>query len=160
MAITIKADDRVSEPLGDEEVYLPGPLPGDPDEGPFPFVYPRIGKLIGMQRRLKGMDLAEATGEQLDGMRQWLAAGFGPDAWAHINARLEKSDDEFLLLTGDPEEVAKYDLLDDEHMAKLFELLNAGHTGRPTTSSSGASRQPWKNNPPAAPSPLASVSGT
>jgi hypothetical protein len=160
MAITIKADDRVSEALPDEEVYLPGPRPGDDDEGPFPFVYPRIGKLISMQRRLKGLDMAAATAEQLDGMRQWLAAGFGPDAWAHINARLERSDDVALLYTGDPEEVAKYDLLDDEHMAKLFELLNEGHTGRPTTSSSGASRQPWKNNPPAAPSPLASVSAT
>lgn len=160
MAITIKADDRVSEALPDEEVFLPGPRPGDDDEGPFPFVYPRLGKLIGMQRRLRGMDMAAATTEQLEGMRQWLASGFGPEAWAYINARLEKSDDETLLLTGDPEDAARYDLLDDEHLAKLFELLNEGHTGRPTTSSSGASRQPWKNNQPAAPSPLASVSGT
>lgn len=160
MAITIKADDRVSDPIPDEEVYLPGPLPGDDDEGPFPFVYPRIGKLIGMQRRLKGLDMAAATAEQLDGMRQWLAAGFGPDAWKHISARLEKSDDVALLDTPDPEEVAKFDLLDDEHMAKLFELLNVDRTGRPTTSSNGASRQPWKNSRTAAPSPLESVSAT
>lgn len=160
MAITIKADDRVSEPIADEEVYLPGARPGYDDEGPFPFVYPRIGKLIGMQRRLKGLDMAAATAEQLDGMRQWLAAGFGPDAWAHINARLEKSDDVALLRDPDPEKQAKYDLLDDEHMAKLFELLNVDRTGRPTTSSNGASRQPWKNNRTAAPSPLESVSAT
>ncbi len=160
MAITIKADDRVSDPIADEEVYLPGPTPGDDDEGPFPFVYPRIGKLIGMQRRLKGLDMAAATTEQLDGMRQWLAAGFGPDAWEHISARLEKSDDVALLRDPDPEERAKFDLLDDEHMAKLFELLNVDRTGRPTTSSNGASRQPWKNSRTAAPSPLESVSAT
>ncbi len=158
MAITIKADDRVSEPIPDEEVYLPGPRPGDDEEGPFPFVYPRIGKLIGMQRRLKGMDIAAATAEQLDGMRQWLAAGFGPEAWAHISARLERSDDVELLSSRDPEDADKYDLLDDEHMAKLFELLNVDRTGRPTTSSNGASRQPWKNSRTAAPSPLESVS--
>ncbi len=160
MAITIKADDRVSEPIPDEEVYLPGPRPGDDEEGPFPFVYPRIGKLIGMQRRLKGMDIAAATAEQLDGMRQWLAAGFGPEAWAHISARLERSDDVELLSSRDPEDADKYDLLDDEHMAKLFELLNVDRTGRPTTSSNGASRQPWKNNRTAAPSPLESVSAS
>jgi hypothetical protein len=158
MAITIKADDRVSEPIPDEEVYLPGPRPGDDEEGPFPFVYPRIGKLIGMQRRLKGMDIAAATAEQLDGMRQWLAAGFGPEAWAHISARLERSDDVELLSSRDPEDADKYDLLDDEHMAKLFELLNVDRTGRPTTSSNGASRQPWKNSRTAAPSPLESAS--
>lgn len=144
MAIRVKAEDRVSVAVGDEEVYLPGPVVGADEEGPYEFVFPRIGKLIRMQRRLKGLNMADAAAEEIDGMLQWLAAGFGPDAWEHIDARLEDS----------------ADLLDEEHMAKLFQLLNEGNTGRPTTSSSGASRQPWKNSPTAAPSPLASVSGT
>lgn len=142
MAIRVKAEDRVSAELGDEEVYLPGPRKGSDEEGPYEFVFPRIGKLIRMQRRLKGLNMAEAAAEEIDGMLQWLAGGFGPEAWQHIDARL--SDDA--------------DLLDEEHMAKLFQLLNEGTTGRPTTSSNGASRQPWKNTPTAAPSPLESVS--
>ena len=146
MAIHVKADDRVSEPLGDEEVYLPGAVRGAEDEGPFEFTFPRIGKLIRMQRRLKGLNMAAAAVEEIDGMLQWLAAGFGPQAWEHIDARM--SDDK--------------DLLDEEHMAKLFALLNEGQTGtgRPTTSSNGASRQPWKNTQTAAPSPLESVSSS
>ena len=144
MAIRVKADDRVSEAQGDEEIYLPGPRKGDDEEGPYEFTYPRIGKLIRMQRRLKGLNLAEAAVEEIDGMLQWLAAGFGPDAWQHIEDRMHHPDNE--------------DLLDEEHMAKLFQLLNEGATGRPTTSSSGASRQPWKNTQTAAPSPLESVS--
>ena len=150
MAIRVAADDRVSEVRGDEEVYLPGPVKGADEEGPYEFTYPRIGKLIRMQRRLKGMNMAEAAGEEIDGMLQWLAAGFGPDAWRHISARLERSDDAALLDT-EPE---KYDLLDEEHMAKLFQLLNENNTGRPTTSSNGASRQPWKSTATAAPSPV------
>jgi hypothetical protein len=143
MAIRVKAEDRVSEELGDEEVYLPTSS-GDDEEGPFEFTFPRIGKLIRMQRRLKGLNMAEAAAEEIEGMLQWLAAGFGPDAWAHIDARM----------------LDDADLLDEEHMAKLFQLLNEGKTGtgRPTTSSNGASRQPWKNTPTAAPSPLESVS--
>jgi hypothetical protein len=146
MAIRVKADDRVSVAVGDEEIYLPGPTKGADEEGPFEFVFPRIGRLIRMQRRLKGLNMAEAAAEEIDGMLDWLAAGFGPDAWEHIDARL-----------GDVK-----DLLDEEHMAKLFQLLNEGTTGtgRPTTSSNGASRQPWKNTQTAAPSPLESVSAT
>lgn len=138
MAIRVAADDRVSAVVGDEEVYLPGPVKGADEEGPFEFVFPRIGKLIRMQRRLKGLNMAEAAGEEIDGMLQWLAAGFGPDAWQHIDARLSNDDD----------------LLDEEHMAKLFQLLNENNTGRPTTSSNGASRQPWKSTATAAPSPV------
>lgn len=146
MAIRVKADDRVSAELGDEEVYLPGPTKAADEEGPFEFTYPRLGRLIRMQRRLKGMNIAEAAAEEIDGMLEWLADGLGPEAWQHIDARL-----------ADPK-----DLLDEEHMTKLFQLLNEGKTGtgRPTTSSSGASRQPWKNTPMAAPSPLESVSAT
>lgn len=144
MAIRVKADDRVSDAVGDEDVYLPGARNGDEDEGPFEFTYPRLGKLIRMQRRLKGLNMAEAAAEEIAGMLAWLAGGFGPEAWEHIDGRL--ADDG--------------DLLDEEHMAKLFQLLNEGNTGRPTTSSNGASRQPWKNSPTAALSPLESVSAT
>lgn len=160
MAIRIKADDRVSDAVGDEDVYLPGPVKGDAEEGPFEFTYPRIGKLIRMQRQLKGLDIATAAAAEIDGMLEWLAAGFGPEAWVHIEGRMNKSDDSALLTTGDPEDADKYDLLDEEHMAKLFQLLNEGKTGRPTTSSNGASRQPWKNTSTAALSPLESVSAT
>lgn len=146
MAIRVKADDRVAGELGDEEVYLPGPLRADAEEGPFEFTFPRVGRLIRMQRRLRGMDLADAAVEELDGMLEWLADGFGPEAWEHIEKRMA--------------ERPSVDLLDEEHMAKLFQLLNEGvtGTGRPTTSSNGVSRQPWKNSPTAAPSPLESAS--
>lgn len=147
MAISIHAEDRVSEDLGDEEVYLPGEFRGSDQEGPFEFVYPRLGRLIRMQRRLRGLNMAEAAAEEIDGMMQWLAAGFGPDAWAHIESRLDSDTD----------------VLDEEHMVRTFQLLNESKgagTGRPTTSSSGASRQPWKRDPTAAPSQLESVSGT
>lgn len=144
MAIRIQADDRVSTPVGDEEIYLPGPLKGSAEEGPYEFEFPRVGRLIRLQRRLKGLNMAEAAAEEIDGLMQWLAKGFGPEAWEHIDGRL--SDDA--------------DLLDEEHMVRLFQLLNEKETGtgRPTTSSNGASRQPWKNSSTAAPSPLASVS--
>lgn len=145
MAISVQADDRVSQDLGDEEVYLPGANRTDDQEGPFEFTYPRLGRLIRMQRRLRGLNMAEAAAEEIDGMMQWLAAGLGPDAWQHIEARLDND----------------ADLLDEEHMVRLFQLLNESKgagTGRPTTSSSGASRQPWKKDPTAAPSQLESVS--
>jgi hypothetical protein len=147
MAISVYAEDRVSQDMGDEEVYLPGVSRDHDQQGPFEFTYPRLGRLIRMQRRLKGLNMAEAAAEEIDGMMQWLAAGLGPDAWAHIESRLE--DDA--------------DVLDEEHMVRLFQLLNeskSAGTGRPTTSSSGASRQPWKKDPTAAPSQLESVSGT
>ena len=142
MAIRIKAEDRVSDAVADEEVYLPGPVKGSDEEGPYEFEFPRVGRLIRLQRRLKGLNVLEAGAAEVDGLLDWLAAGFGREAWKHIDARL--SDDG--------------DLLDEEHMVRLFQLLNEGATGRPTTSSNGASRQPWKNSPTAAPSPLASVS--
>lgn len=144
MAITINAEDRVTPDLADEEVFLPGARPEYDLEGPFPFTFPRLGKLLQTQRRLRGLNMAEAAVEEIDGMLQWLAAGLGPDAWAHIDGRLHDDDD----------------LLDEEHMMKLFHLLNEGRTGtgRPTTSSNGASRQPWKNTQTAARSPQASDS--
>jgi hypothetical protein len=144
MAISVKADDRISNAPADEEVYLPGPRKGDDQEGPYDFEFPRLGKLIRLQRRLKGLNVAEAGAVEIEGMMTWLAAGLGPAAWAHIEERLADDDD----------------LLDEEHLAILFQLLNEGQTGtgRPTTSSNGASRQPWKSTPTAAPSPQESVS--
>lgn len=142
MAITIQPDDGVTQGKGDEEVYLPGVSATHDLEGPFEFTYPRIGKLLSMQRRLRTMNPAQMAIGEIDGMLQWLADGFGPDAWNHIDARL----------------LDETDVLDEEHMFKLFQLLNESSTGRPTTSSNGASRQPWKNTRTAAPSPQASVS--
>jgi hypothetical protein len=144
MAIRIKEDDRVSDAPADEEVYLPGPVKGADEEGPFEFAFPRVGRLIRLQLRLKGLNMAEAASSEIEGMLGWLAHGLGQEAWKHIDARLNDDDD----------------LLDEEHMVKLFQLLNQGETGRPTTSSNGASRQPWKNSPTAAPSQQESASGT
>ena len=142
MAIRIKEDDRLSDAAGDEEIYLPGPVKGSDEEGPYEFQYPRVGKLIRLQRRLKGMEMLQAATSEVDGMLEWLAYGFGREAWEHIDARINDDDD----------------LLDEEHMVKLFQLLNVSETGRPTTSSNGASRQPWKNTQTAAPSLQASGS--
>lgn len=144
MAIRIQADDRVSDTFADEEVYLPGPTRTADEEGPYDFTYPRLGHLIRMQRRLKGLNVMDAAAEEIEGMLQWLGNGLGAEAWQHIEDRLADTDD----------------LLDEEHLVKLFQLLNEGKTGRPTTSSSGVSRQPWKNSPTAAPSRLESVSAT
>lgn len=144
MAIRIKADDRISDAVADEEIYLPGPVKGADEEGPFDFEFPRVGRLIRLQRRLKGLTMLDAASSEIEGLMEWLAVGFGREAWKHIDARIRDDDD----------------LLDEEHMVKLFQLLNEGGTGRPTTSSNGASRQPWKNSPTAAPSQLESASGT
>lgn len=142
MAITINAEDRVQDAFADEEVYLPGRTAQHDPEGPYDFTYPRLGRLLRAQRRLKGLDPLKAAAEEVEGMLDWLAVGFGRDAWHHIEERLADDDD----------------VLDEEHLVKLFQLLNEKDTGRPTTSSSGASRQPWKNTRPAAPSPQESVS--
>lgn len=143
MAIRIDADARITDRRPDEDVYLPGPTPEDEAEGPFPFTYPRVGSLISAQRRLKDMSQVEAASAELDSMLDWVRDGFAPDAWEHIDARVN-----------DPA-----DLLDHEHLVKLYYLLNENSTGRPTSSSSGASRQPWKKPSMAAPSQQVSDSG-
>lgn len=145
MAIRIDAEAKIGTGKGDEEVYLPGARRGDEDEGPYQFVYPRLGRLIRAQRRLKGLSVAEIGIAELDGMLEWLAEGFGAPAWAHIEERL----------------AADGDLLDEEHMGILFQKLNSeDETGRPTTSSSGASRKPWESTRTGAPSTPESVSVT
>lgn len=153
MAVRVAADARITGKDGDdaerhEDVYLPGARPGDEDEGPYDFVYPRVGRLIRIQRKVKGMPVMQAAAEELDGILNWVAAGFGPDAWEHIQERLDDVETED----------APGDLLDEEHLVKLYYLLNEVKTGRPTTSSNGASRQPWRKDQTAAPSPPGSVS--
>lgn len=142
MAIKINADARMQgmETFEGrtEEVYLPGPVLGDEDEGPFDFAYQRMGGILAMQRKVKRMNDVQAVQESTRATFKWLADGFGPAAWEHITARLDDEDD----------------LLDDEHLQFLFvELTKAATGGRPTTSSNGASRQPWKRPSTVAPSP-------
>jgi hypothetical protein len=147
MAIKIGADDRLNE-ASEEEVWLPGRTPADPEEGPYEFAYPRIGLLMKAGRRMSAADLstmegkARAAFEEMNEQTKWLAKGFGPQAWKHIEGRLNDDGD----------------LLDEEHLTILFQKLNEGYTMRPTTSSGGASRQPWKKPSTAAPSPQESAS--
>jgi hypothetical protein len=119
-----------------EEVWLPGP-DGEPDgEGPYDFAYPRMGRLLKMQRTLPNLTDVQAVKESGRAQTDWLSKGFGPEAWAHIVERMDDEDD----------------ILDDEHMQWLFVQLQKANTGgRPTTSSNGASRQPWKKPSTAAP---------
>jgi hypothetical protein len=141
VAIKIGADDRLND-AEQEEVWLPGRTEDDPMEGPYEFAFPRIGALMSAGRRLKNVDLSTAQGmaqaaiEEMNEQRSWLAKGFGVEAWAHIDERLSDVGD----------------LLDEEHLAILFQQLSVHYTARPTTSSNGASRQPWKKPSTAAPS--------
>lgn len=140
MAIRVDANARMEGMAGldgaTEEVYLPGP-DGEPDgEGPYDFAYPRMGRLLKMQRTLPNLTDVQAVKESGRAQTEWMQKGFGPDAWAHI---VERLDDEG-------------DILDDEHIQWLFVQLQKSNTGRPTTSSNGASRQPWKKPSTAVPS--------
>lgn len=140
MAIRVDANARMEGMEGmegaTEEVWLPGP-DGEPDgEGPYDFAYPRMGRLLKMQRTLPNLTDVQAVKESGRAQTDWLSKGFGPDAWAHIVERMDDEDD----------------ILDDEHMQWLFMQLQKANTGgRPTTSSNGASRQPWKKPSTAAP---------
>lgn len=140
MAIKVDANARMQGMEGQngatEEVWLPGPFPGADEEGPFDFNYPRMGRILKMQRTLTSLTDVAAVLESSKATTAWLADGFGPDAWAHIVGRLDDDDD----------------LLDDEHLQWLFVQLQKSNTGRPTTSSNGAVRQPWKKPSTAAPS--------
>lgn len=140
MAIKVDANARMQGMEGQtgatEEVWLPGPFAGADDEGPFDFNFPRMGKILKMQRTLTSLTDVAAVLESSKATTAWLADGFGPDAWAHIVGRLDDDGD----------------LLDDEHLQWLFMQLQKANTGRPTTSSNGAVRQPWKKPSTAAPS--------
>lgn len=146
MAIKVSANARMQGMEGQEgateEIYLPGPN-GEPDaEGPYEFAYPRMGRILRMQRTLTSLDDIGAVLESSRATTAWMAQGFGADAWEHITARLDDDND----------------ILDDEHIQWLFVQLQKSHTGRPTTSSNGAARQPWKRPSTAAPSLPASDS--
>lgn len=148
MAIKVSADARMQGMEGQngatEEVFLPGPN-GEPDgEGPYEFAYPRMGRILRMQRTLTSMDDVAAVLESSRATMAWMGDGFGPEAWEHITGRLD-----------DPA-----DILDDEHLQWLFVQLQKANTGRPTTSSNGAVRQPWKRPSTAAPSLPVSDSGS
>jgi hypothetical protein len=146
MAIKVDANARMQGLEGQtdatEEVYLPGPFKGADEEGPFDFNFPRMGRILKMQRTLTSLTDVAAVLESSKATTAWLAEGFGPDAWAYIVARLDDDND----------------LLDDEHLQWLFVQLQKSNTGRPTTSSNGAVRQPWKKPSTAAPSLPASDS--
>lgn len=131
MAIKVQ-DDYVEQ---EEEVYLL-------DEGPFPFFYPRMKPIRMARRRMLEVGEQQAAAEVMGAVKKWLAQGLGPDAWAHIEGRLADEND----------------ALDDDHLDQLFKLLVENRTGRPSTSSTGASRQPWKKEPTAAESPTVSDS--
>lgn len=140
MAIKVDANARMQGMEGmegaTEDVWLPGPN-GEPDgEGPYEFAYPRMGRLLKMQRTLPNLTDVQAVKESGRAQNAWMKKGFGPDAWAHIVERMDDEDD----------------ILDDEHLQFLFVELQKANTGRPTTSSNGASRQPWKKPSTAAPS--------
>lgn len=140
MAIKVDANARIQgtedQEGATEEVYLPGPN-GEPDaEGPYEFAYPRMGRILRVQRTVTSMTDPQAVIESSRATMGWMAKGFGPDAWAHIVARMDDEND----------------ILDDEHIQWLFVELQKAHTGRPTTSSNGAARQPWKRPSTAAPS--------
>lgn len=147
MAIKVHANARMQGMEGQEgateEVWLPGqgatedqPASATGEEGPYEFAYPRMGRILRMQRTLTSLDDVGAVLESSRATTAWMAEGFGPDAWAHITARLDDDND----------------ILDDEHLQWLFMQLQKAHTGRPTTSSNGAARQPWKRPSTAAPS--------
>lgn len=147
MAIKVDANARMQGMEGQtgavEEVWLPGqgatedqPATPTGQEGPFEFAYPRMGKILKMQRTLTSLTDVAAVLESSKATTAWLADGFGPDAWEHIVNRLDDDDD----------------ILDDEHLQWLFMELQKSNTGRPTTSSNGAVRQPWKKPSTAAPS--------
>lgn len=145
MAIKVTEDATVEQTQGpaEEAVELPGAFPGDDADGPYPFVFPRLGGFLGAQRRSRSMGAEDRINELTDAQTRWMAEGFG-DAWAHVVARMDDPDDQ----------------LDDGHIQWLFERLMEARTGRPTTSSRGAQRQPWKNRSQAAPSPQGSGSVT
>lgn len=138
MVVRVKTDDGLGGHTGRREpVELPGPR-GDHEVERYDFVYPRLGALLDTTRSMRDMNPAEASAEEIDAACDWLAQGFGDEAWAHIEERIALP--------------RKEDVLDLEHMIFLFRALNEAKTGRPTSSSTGASRQPWTTSRTAEPS--------
>lgn len=119
MAIEV-VDNSPQEDRPQEEVYLLG-------EGPYIFTYPKMGRILNTHVRIKGLPKDKAEQEMVESMLEWLKRGFGPDAWAWIMKRQDNDDDR----------------LDTEHLIETFRLLVQARAGRPTTSSTAASPQPW-----------------
>lgn len=136
MAIEI-VEDKVQEDRPTEEVYLLG-------EGPIPFTYPKMGRIVNVHRRIKGMPKQQAEATMGEVIMDWLERGFGPQVWDYILKRIDNEDDQ----------------LDTRHLVNAFTQLVEAHAGRPTTSSSGASPQPWMKSQTEEPSVVESESET
>ena len=89
------------------------------------FAYPKVSPLLNAMQRAQGVKDREERGDMiLTAQNQWLAAGFGPEQWAHIQSRLDD--------LADP--------LDFRHILALFEaLFQKAANGRPPTSPGGSS---------------------
>lgn len=136
MAITINADPAPAErEVRTEDVFLAG-------EGPYPFAYPPMGKIHGAQLRTRALPNDQKESVLTDVMTEWLEKGFGPAAWDRLTERIEDE--------ADP--------LEPEHLVYAFKGLVEAHAGRPSTSSNGASAQPWTKTGTDVPSPSGSTS--
>lgn len=134
MAINIEVD---QEERPTEEIFLGV-------EGPYIFAYPKMGKIMNAHLRVKGMPKDKAETVMVETMMDWMRRGFGDAAWDHIQKRIDNDDDS----------------LDTPHLLNAFRLLVEAHAGRPTTSSSDASAQPWMKSQADVPSAAGSVSET
>lgn len=91
----------------------------------YPFTYPPIGRLIKAQRRVRyESDPSRREEIMTEATFAWLADGFGPEAWAHIEARLDDDDDP----------------LNELHLAHAVRLIKEADAARPTMSSADASQ--------------------
>ena len=125
-----------------EEVFLPL---DDGQEEKYVFTIQPVDMILRANKKARRVPAAEAQALVEEASDAWLAAGFGPEAWQHIQERID-----------DPT-----DVLREGHIQFLLqELTQQVIGGRPTTSSNGASRQPWESTSTAAPSVPVSVSGT
>lgn len=112
----------------------------------YEFAYPKVSPLLNAQQRaLSNASDADKAQIMMGAQEKWMATGFGPAQWAHIQSRLEDDDDP----------------LDFPHMQQLFEALFAkAAQSRPPTwhgDSSRVSPQAFKRE--AAPKLLDSTSG-
>lgn len=143
MAIKVSADVQIPGTEGftgrTEDVVLPL---ADGGEESYVFTVPPVDLLYRAHKKGRRLPQEQAQAVSDDAADAWLAAGFGPAAWAHIQERID-----------DPA-----DLLREGHLQFVLKALMEQVAGRPTTSSSGASRQPWTSTSPAAPSAPESAS--
>ena len=112
----------------------------------YEFAYPKVSPLLNAQQKALTLPDAEKAQIMMGAQEKWMATGFGPNQWAHIQSRLE--DD------GDP--------LDFPHMQQLFEALFAkAAQSRPPTWRGDSSRvSPQAFRREAVPSPSDLTSGS